>query len=116
METADTATTPEPAKDASADEIVADIERTRAQLGESVNALTVKLDVKAQAKNKVDDVKDHATRAMSDAKQSVLDRVQQAKDSQTVSDLRDRPTVPEIVAGSILIVGVVAAVVRGRQR
>jgi hypothetical protein len=45
---------PEPAPDAGVDDLQADIATTRDQLGETVEALSAKLDVKAQAKQKVD--------------------------------------------------------------
>lgn len=48
---------PEPGPDAGLDEIQTDIDQTRQQLGETVEALSAKLDVKAQARQKVDDTK-----------------------------------------------------------
>ena len=45
---------PEPGTDADLDEIQTDIDQTRQQLGETVEALSAKLDVKAQARQKVD--------------------------------------------------------------
>ena len=45
------------------EEIQADIERQREQLAGTVDQLTQKLDVKAQAKHKVADVKNRATTA-----------------------------------------------------
>lgn len=47
---------PEPAPDAGVGDIQADIQATRDQLGETVEALSTKLDVKAQAKQKVDEL------------------------------------------------------------
>ncbi|TPG28090.1 DUF3618 domain-containing protein [Mycolicibacterium hodleri] len=49
---------PEPGPDASVDDIHADIAATRNELGQTVEALTAKLDVKAQAKARVDDTKE----------------------------------------------------------
>ena len=43
---------PEPGPDAGVDDIQADIERTRKELGETVGALSDKLDVKQRAKDK----------------------------------------------------------------
>jgi hypothetical protein len=43
------------------EEIQADIERQREQLADTVDQLGHKLDVKAQARNKVDEVRDRAT-------------------------------------------------------
>jgi MYXO-CTERM domain-containing protein len=54
-----TTTTPTSAKDPEA--IRADIERTRDELAETVDALHAKLDVKAQAKAKVADLKTSVT-------------------------------------------------------
>ena len=45
--------TPEPGPDAGIDELQADIEKTRAELGETVGALSDKLDVKARAQHTV---------------------------------------------------------------
>lgn len=45
----------------SPDQIEADIEQQREQLADTVDALTAKLDVKAQASAKVDEVKHRAT-------------------------------------------------------
>ena len=44
---------PEPGPDAGIDELQADIEKTRAELGETVGALSDKLDVKARAQHTV---------------------------------------------------------------
>ncbi|WP_111509165.1 DUF3618 domain-containing protein [Mycobacterium kyogaense] len=48
---------PEPGPDAGIDELQADIERTRAELGETVGALTEKLDVKGRTQQKVTETK-----------------------------------------------------------
>ena len=49
---------PEPGPDAGIDELQADIEQTRAELGETVGALSDKLDVKGRAQQQVSDTKD----------------------------------------------------------
>ncbi|PVZ09947.1 DUF3618 domain-containing protein [Actinomycetospora cinnamomea] len=49
-----------PGPDAGAEELVADIEATRAELGDTVDALTQKLDVKAQARDSVEDARQRA--------------------------------------------------------
>lgn len=51
---------PEPPKGASADEIEAHIEHTREELGDTVEALSHKFDVKAQAQEKVAQAKGKA--------------------------------------------------------
>ncbi|OBA80013.1 hypothetical protein A9W99_18040 [Mycobacterium sp. 1164966.3] len=49
---------PEPGPEASADDLQADIEKTREQLGETVTALSAKLDVKSRAKQAAAHTKD----------------------------------------------------------
>ncbi|WP_137144890.1 DUF3618 domain-containing protein [Mycolicibacterium sp. CR10] len=49
---------PEPGPDAGIDELKADIEKTRGQLGETVGALSDKMDVKARTQDKVHEVTD----------------------------------------------------------
>ena len=49
---------PEPGPDAGIEDIQADIEQTRNDLGETVQALSGKLDVKAQAKQKAEETKE----------------------------------------------------------
>ena len=48
---------PEPDAGLSADELQADIEHTREQLGNTVDALSEKLDVKAQTRHKMESLK-----------------------------------------------------------
>jgi len=48
---------PEPGPDAGIGDLEADIEATRKELGDTVEALSAKLDVKQQAKDKVDQTK-----------------------------------------------------------
>jgi Protein of unknown function (DUF3618) len=49
---------PEPGPDAGADEIQADIERTREELGDTVGALSAKLDVKQRTRQKAAETKE----------------------------------------------------------
>jgi hypothetical protein len=73
------------------EEIREDIERTRENLAETVDALHAKLDVKAQAKA----------------------RVARAKDQATTPDGKPRP---ELIAGAVGIVLLVAGIVWLRRR
>jgi hypothetical protein len=50
--------TPEPGPDAGVDDIQADIERTRMELGETVGALSAKLDVKERTKQKATEARE----------------------------------------------------------
>ena len=59
----------EPPPDAGIEELQADIERTRQELGETVGALTEKLDVKGRAQHKVEETRDelaHRTAELGD--------------------------------------------------
>ena len=49
---------PEPGPDADVGELRTDIEQTRAELGETINALTDKMDVKAHVQRRVEHAKD----------------------------------------------------------
>ncbi|HEY9263990.1 MAG TPA: DUF3618 domain-containing protein [Mycobacterium sp.] len=80
---------PEPGPDAGIDEIQADIEKTRAQLGETVGALSDKLDVKTRAQDKA-----------AETKEAVIHRAHVATES-----ARANPAVP---AG--VVVAVIAAI------
>ncbi len=86
--------TPPPGKDASADELEADIERTREDLGNTVDELTAKLDVKAQAQHKVQDAKAQAQHKVQDAKAQAQHKVQDAKAQaqHKVQDAKQRAT------------------------
>ncbi len=74
------------------EEIQADIERQRAKLAETVDALGHKLDVKAQTKAKIADVKDRST----------------------TSEGKPRPEL--LGAAAAVLVGVVLVVVWRRRR
>ncbi|MFA5707888.1 DUF3618 domain-containing protein [Mycolicibacterium sp.] len=61
----------EPGPDAGVDEIQADIEKTRDELGQTVSALAAKVDVKARAEEKVAETKDRITTQARAAKPAV---------------------------------------------
>lgn len=88
---------PEPEQGASVDDIEADIERTREDLGDTVDALTDRLNVKAQAKRKAEEAKAKATSF-----------AEHAKDAGTTDD--GRPD-PKVLAGAGAVVAVVVVVV-----
>lgn len=62
-------------------EIKADIERTRAELAETVDALAAKLDVKAQARHRAHEAATQATEAVDRARAAAPAPVQQALDT-----------------------------------
>jgi ElaB/YqjD/DUF883 family membrane-anchored ribosome-binding protein len=61
----------------SAEEIRADIEQTREQLGETVEALAEKSDVKAQARSRIDSAKEKVAGNLGTARQTVAGKADQ---------------------------------------
>lgn len=72
MSTNTTPQSPEPGKDADISEIQADIDTTRAELGQTVEQLSERLDVKKQAKRKAGAYKAHAAEAVHSTREQVL--------------------------------------------
>ena len=66
---------PEPGPDAGIDDIQADIEHTRKELGETFEALSAKADVKGRAKKKAADTKDGITEKVYETKEIALERL-----------------------------------------
>src|SRR5215218_8785918 len=86
---------PEPGPDAGVDDIQTDIERTRKELGETVGALSAKLDVKERTKQKA-----------TDTKERVIDKAQKVRQVATEDPKRTVPVIAVLVIGA-LAVGVV---------
>jgi hypothetical protein len=59
----------------SADELEADIRRTRQELGDTVEALAAKLDVKAQIKSSADQAKENLKSSADQARANAVDAV-----------------------------------------
>lgn len=66
-------------KDATAEQIEADIAQTRARLSESVEALADKVDVKAQAQRKVAEGKEQAAEKVTQVKAQAAEKATQVK-------------------------------------
>ena len=98
----------------SVDEIQADIDQTRAELGDTIEALTAKLDVKARAKHKVGEVRDQAMTGVGTAQDRATDLAGRARDAATDEQGKVRPAVP-VGAIAVLLVVVVAVVWRRRR-
>jgi len=92
-----------------ADALRAEIQVTREELGQTAEALAAKTDVKARAKDAVDEAK---AQAMARAKDAVDDVKVRAK--QTAQDVKRRP-VPPLVIGAVAA-AVVALVIYARKR
>ncbi|KMO71895.1 DUF3618 domain-containing protein [Mycolicibacterium obuense] len=101
-----------PGPDASAEDIEADIEKTRDELGRTVEALAAKADVKGQARRKVAEAKTRLTDKAGQTRGIVAEKAS-AVQTATREALTDntgtvKPTVPvaALVTAGLLIVGV----------
>jgi hypothetical protein len=80
----------------------ADVERTREELADTVEALAYKADVKARARDKVDEVKQTATQKVDDVKQTA---------EQKVGEIRaDPPPKTQLVAAAAIGLAIIAVV------
>jgi MYXO-CTERM domain-containing protein len=103
----------EPGAGASADDIKADIEATRHELGETVEALTARLDVKQQAKQKVDDTK----KSIAESADSLLAKGSEvgAQVAEVATD--DQGTVrPVVPVAAMALLAVVVGIILWRRR
>ena len=92
-------TPPEPGPDAGVADIQADIERTRKELGDTVGALSEKLDVKERAKEKA-----------AETKERVIEK------THTVGRIATQPKVTAPVIAALVVGAVAVAVVVWRRR
>ena len=94
----------------SPDEIRADIEDTREELGDTVEALAAKTDVKGQAKAKVESVKEKFSGAKDGAAERTPDSAQQGF-AQVKQTAGDNPVPAAAIAAFVggILVGVILA-------
>jgi hypothetical protein len=112
------------------DALRAEIKLTRAELGETVQALAAKADVKARAKEQVEATRQRVEAQAADALGKVRAAAQQAgervrnatalntsdPDAEPVPGLRPNPiAIGAVIAGLAAVVGVIL-IVRGRRR
>ena len=90
---------PEPGPDAGVDDIQADIERTRKELGETVGALSDKLDVKQRAKDKAAKTKERVVET-----------------THSVGRVATQPKVTAPVIAALVLGAVVVGIVMARRR
>jgi hypothetical protein len=93
---------PEPGPDAGIDDIQADIEHTREELGETVEALSAKLDVKERTKQKALETKDRIGEKTHETKERVVQATQRMRSGDS-----GKPVV------SVVAIAVAAAVIVG---
>ena len=108
---------PEPGPDAGIDDIQADIEHTRKELGETIEALSAKADVKGRVKQKAAD-KDRITEKAHDSRDVVVEKAHAAqsaaRDAVTDDTGSVKPGVPPIAA--LIAAAVVIGLVVWRRR
>ena len=92
---------PEPGPEANIDDIRSDIEQTRNELGETVEALSAKMDVKQRTKDKA-----------AETKEAVVDKAHSVQHA-TIDNGRAKITVP---AAAAVIVGTAALIWFLRRR
>jgi len=89
----------------SPEEIRADIDETQAQLGDTVEALAAKTDVKAQARQRVEEVKENVQSKREEftgkAREATPDSARQGG-QQVITKVRENPA-PVALAGAILL-------------
>ncbi|TQL68977.1 uncharacterized protein DUF3618 [Nocardioides albertanoniae] len=88
--------------------IQADIEQTREQLGETVDELAAKLDVKSKTKARAADVKSQANEKAKLVQERATELGQSAKDSATDSQGNPKPSV---LGGAASVAAVVLGVI-----
>jgi hypothetical protein len=94
---------PEPGPDAGIDDIQADIEQTRKELGETVEALSAKLDVKERTKQKAVETKEAIAQTTHETKDRVVEATQRMR-----SGSSGKPVVPVAIAvTAAVIIGIV---------
>ena len=99
----------------SPEEIEADLEQTRHDLAETVDALSAKLDVKSRAREQVAATKQRAADQAHAARTGATDVVNRRKAAAT--DENGKPT-PAVLAGggALVLLGIAVPVLLGRRR
>lgn len=103
-----------PGKDAGVAEIESDIAQTRENLGNTVDELTQKFDVKSQAQHKVHDIKERAGEQVHTVQVRGGEAVSRAKATVTDDQGKVKPAIP--AAGAAVVVAAILAVVMWRRR
>ena len=106
---------PPPGKDAGVEEIEADIARTREDLGNTVDALTQKFDVKTQAQHKVQDIKERTGEQVHTVQVRGGEALSHAKATVTDEQGKVKPAIPAVGA-AVLVAAVLALVIWRRRR
>jgi len=109
-----TTTSAPPGGNASPAEIERDIEQTRADLGETIDELTARLDPKARAREAVGHVKESVRQQSQTAKSAALDTASRVRNAAT--DEAGQPMLLSTAVVSAIAGALVVAVVFARRR
>ena len=111
---------PEPGPDAGIDDIQADIEHTRKELGETIEALATKADVKGRVKQKTADTRDRITEKAHESRDVVVEKAHAAQFAARHAVTDDtgsvKPGVPIAALIAAVAILVVSLVVWRRRR
>ncbi len=107
-----------PAKDASAEEIEADIAATRERLAESVDALADKVNVKARAEEKVEYTKEQVRDVLGQAKAKGENALGQAKATgeNALGQAKRAPLAVQIAAVAVPVLALLLVIVNKIRR
>jgi uncharacterized protein DUF3618 len=94
---------PEPGPDAGIDDIQADIEHTRKELGETVGALSAKLDVKERTKEKVADTKEAVVDKAQTLRHTATEKADTLRHTATDNPKRSVPVVALLFIGALTV-------------
>jgi hypothetical protein len=97
----------EPGAEAGIADLERDLERTREQLGDTIDAISAKLDVKTQMKDTASRARANVVDSTSHAKEVVVDKVGEVADSDAVNHLRARPWPVLALAAGFVVAGVI---------
>lgn len=100
------------------EQLRAEIDQTRAELGDTVQALAAKTDVKARAKQAAGDAADGAKQKLNAAKDQAVDAATAVKDQLAQAEVPPqlrRPTPWAALAGAAALAGLVVVLIRRRR-
>lgn len=101
--------TPPPGSDAGADELAADIERTRQQLGDTVDSLSAKFDAKSQAQQAMQETKQRAAAQLDAGKARGDQALARAKEATTDEQGALTPAAQQGIGVVVALLGLVVA-------
>jgi hypothetical protein len=104
-------TPPEPGPEAGIEDIQADIEHTREELGQTVGALSAKLDVKGRTKQQAAETRDRLAAKSRETKSLLMDKTQKARSSVVNAATDERGSIKTAVP--VTAIAVIAAITIG---